>query len=70
MTPFAMLVKREYRTGDWRDSTYERADGSQFRVAIPACHRSGQEGPYPRFYNEVAEAEMVLGLVEERTPQP
>lgn len=58
------LIDRKIREGDWRDSTYQREDGSTFRVAIPSMVEidkfDGQ--PRRRTYNERSEHEMALRL--------
>ena len=56
------LVKRTVTPDDmWRDSTYERADGSTFRVAVKpkVGLPSGR-----RVWDEAAEAEMVMRLAD------
>jgi hypothetical protein len=57
-------IERRF-VGTWRDTTYERDDGSQFRVALPAQvekEKFANHEAYECQYDEAAESSMLLSL--------
>lgn len=61
----AQRVQRRY-IGTWRETIYERADGSRFHVAIPAMTPANPEGPTSLHWDDGAEAEMIVALMKPR----
>jgi hypothetical protein len=57
---FFLKVDREILlSNSWRNTTYERLDGSRFNVAIPSCEDIETGVLY---YNEYAEMSMALRI--------
>jgi hypothetical protein len=63
------LIDRVITPSGWRDSTYRRADGTTFRVAVPERAWVGSDGNPERYdYDEEAEQKMAVSLAS-RTPR-
>ena len=58
----SQIVDRVVTDDHWRDTTYERPDGSQFHVAIPATTKMTNGYAGALVYDETAEANMLLQL--------
>ena len=62
MSTFFRKVAQEIMPSGWRNTTYERLDGSRFHIAIPPSTEIDNGQPSGRYYNELKEMESALRM--------